>query len=69
MKTIIIGLASILILHALICIGNYILDFNQLAVYGKGYLVGKFILLAISGAVFFSILKRALSESTSDESI
>jgi hypothetical protein len=66
MKTIVLLLTSILIGHALISIGNYILDIGQLAVYGKGYLTGKFILLSVSGIAFWCILKRTLSGSTSE---
>lgn len=71
MKIVALILSSIVGLHALCSIGTYVFDFNQLAVYGKGYLLGKTILLIIATGFIILLLKRIFSslEESLDDTI
>lgn len=58
MKKMLLLLGILLILASLFSIGQYISDYNVLSEYGKGFIWGKFLLLAVGAALIFVAVRR-----------
>jgi hypothetical protein len=58
MKKLVLLVGLSMLWHALSGIYAYIFDFNQLAAYGKGYLLGKMVLLLAAVYLIYRSLQK-----------
>ncbi len=58
MKKLFLGLGILLILFSVFSFGQYIMDYNVLSDYGKGYIWGKGIILAAGLTLLYFGLKK-----------